>query len=422
MTLLQVHQAMRHVQSGMRVFIGSGAAVPTDLLAGLCEVGPSLTDVRLYSILTLGDAPTAAPELAGHLRHQAFFVGDNVRAAVHEGRADFIPVCLSDVASLLRGPLPIDVALVSVSMPDAHGFCSLGVSVDIVKPAVDSARIVIAEMNPQMPRTHGDAFVHVSRLHMVSVDHPLPTLEDRHPPDDVARAIGRHVAGLVEDGSTLQLGIGSIPNAVLECLQHHKDLGVHTEMFSDGVASLVDAGVINNRRKTLHRGKIVASFVMGSDDLYTFVDDNPMVEMHPSHYVNDAFIIAQNERMVSINSALSIDLSGQACADSVGYDVYSGTGGQADFVRGANRSKGGKSILALPSTAKGGVVSRICGDLLRGSGVTTSRSDIHFVVTEYGVAELKGKNLRERVKALVSVAHPKFRDGLLASAREQRWI
>ena len=287
------------------------------------------------------------------------------------------------------------------------------------------ARLVldrIAEVNPQMPRTHGDSFVHVSRLHMVASDHALPTLDTSHAKDDVSLAIGRHVASLVDDGCTLQLGIGAIPNAVLECLRHHKDLGIHTEMFSDGVANLVDLGVVNNSKKTLHRGKLVTSFVMGSDDLYTFMDDNPMVEMHPSHYVNDPFVISKNDRMVSINSALSVDLTGQVCADSVGHAFFSGVGGQTDFVRGAARSKGGRSVIALPSTAKGGVVSRIVLDLLPGSGVTTSRNDVHYVVTEYGVAELKGHSIRRRVQALASVAHPKFRDSLLSGARERHWI
>lgn len=422
MTLMAAHQAVGIIRDGMRVFLGSGAATPTELITSLCEVAPNLKDVEICQLLTLGPVPTAAPEFAGHLRHHAFFIGDNIRDAVRSGRADFTPVFLSEVASLLRGPLPIDVALVQVSMPDAHGFCSLGVSVDIVKPAIDSAKVIVAEINPQMPRTHGDAFVHVSRLHMVSVDHPLATLNDLRAPDDLTRAIGRNAAGLIEDGSTLQLGIGAIPNAVLECLTGHKDLGIHTEMFSDGVADLVDRGVVNNSKKTLHRGKLVASFVMGSDDLYTFMDDNPMVEMHPSHYVNDPWIIAKNDNMVAINSALSVDLTGQVCADSVGPDFYSGVGGQMDFVRGAARSAGGKSIIAMPSTAKNGVVSRICLDLLPGSGVTTSRNDVHFIVTEYGVAELKGRSIRNRVKALVSIAHPKFRDGLLAGARARHWL
>jgi len=267
MTILAAHQAMGMIRDGMRVFLGSGAATPTELIAALCEVAPGLKDVELCQLLALGPAPTAAPEFDGHLRHHAFFIGDNVREAVRSGRADFTPVFLSDIASLFRGPMPVDVALVQVSMPDSHGFCSLGVSVDIVKPAIDSAKVVIAEINPQMPRTHGDAFVHVSRLHMVSVDHPLLTLDGAHRVDDLTNAVGRHVAELIDDGDTLQLGIGAIPNAVLTYLHNHRDLGIHTEMFSDGVADLVDRGVITNGRKTLHRGKLVASFVLGSDDL-----------------------------------------------------------------------------------------------------------------------------------------------------------
>ncbi len=406
----------------MRVLVGSGAAAPLGLMAAFCERARHLQGVEVCQLLTLGDAPYVAPEFEGHVRHNAFFIGPNTRAAVVEGRADFTPVFLSEIAALIRGSLPIDVALVQVSPPDAHGYCSLGVSVDIVKPAVDCARFVVAEINPQMPRTHGDAFVHVSRLdRIVRVDHAIPELTP-DPITEIARRIGQHVAGLVRDGDTLQLGIGAIPNAVLAALGGHRDLGIHTEMFSDGVVDLVTKGVITNERKTLHRGKLITSFVMGTKRLYDFVNDNPALEMHPSHYVNDPFVIAKNRGMVTINSALAVDLSGQVCADSLGPKFFSGVGGQVDFIRGAARAEGGRPILALPSTAKQGTVSRIALELAAGSGVTTTRSDVHYVVTEFGVAALHGKTVRERARALVAVANPAFRDELLEGARRLRWV
>jgi acetyl-CoA hydrolase len=415
-------QAIELVASGARVLIGSGAAAPCELIAALCRAAPRLRDVELLHLLTLGDAPYLAPEFAGHLRHNAFFIGENARDAVQSGRADFTPVFLSEIAGLLRTTMPLDVALVQVSPPDAHGYCSLGVSIDIVKPAIDSARYVIAEINARMPRTHGDAFVHVSRLTgAIDVDHAIPELEHR-PSTDVERAIGRNVSALVNDGDTLQMGIGGIPDAVLAALDSHRDLGIHTEMFSDGVVDLVRRGVVTNDRKTLHRGKLVTSFVMGSRALYDFVNDNPALEMHPSHYVNDPFVVAQNRGMVAINSALAVDLTGQICADSLGPKFYSGVGGQVDFIRGAARALNGRPILALPSTAKGGSVSRVVVELLPGSGVTTTRNDVHFVVTEHGVASLHGKNIRDRVRALVAVADERFRDQLLAGARERRWV
>ncbi|CAN5474474.1 acetyl-CoA hydrolase/transferase C-terminal domain-containing protein [soil metagenome] len=410
------------IEDGMRVFVGSGAAVPLGLLDAFCARARSLRGVEVCKLLTLGSAPYAAPELERHVRHNAFFIGANTRAAINEGRADFTPVFLHEIASLLRGPLAIDVALVQVAPPDRHGFCSLGVSVDIVKPAIDAARIVIAEVNPRMPRTHGDAFVHVSQLsHCIEVDHSLPEL-CAEPIDDTSRAIAKNVAALVADGATLQLGIGGIPNAILAALVDHRDLGVHTEMFSDGVVDLVERGVITNARKTLHRGKLVTSFVLGTRRVYDFVDDNPAIEMHPSHYVNDPFIVARNRGMTAINSALAVDLTGQVAADSLGSRFYSGIGGQVDFVRGASRAEDGRAIIALPSTAKGGTVSRIALDLGPGTGVTTSRGDVHDVVTEHGVAHLHGRTIRERVHALIAIADPRFREELRAGARARRWI
>ena len=420
--LTDAKSAVALVRDGHRVFVGSGAAVPSTLLDALSAHGESLRDVELCHLLTLGDAPYVAPALEGRLRHNAFFVGKNTRDAVDAGRADFTPIFLSEIAALMRGPRPIDVALVQIGPPDEHGYCSLGVSVDIVKPAVDSARIVIAEVNARMPRTHGDAFVHISRLTCcIEVDRPL--LERAVDPiDAVARAIGDRVAALVDDGDTLQLGIGTIPNAVLAALHDHRNLGIHTEMFSDGVVDLVEAGVVTNASKTIHRGKIISSFVLGTRRVYDFVDDNPEVEMRPSHYVNDPFVIARNRGMAAINSALAVDLTGQVCADALGPHVYSGIGGQVDFLRGAARSDGGKPIIALPSLARDGTVSRIVAELPPGAGVTTSRGDVHWVVTEHGVVNLHGLTLRARARALIDLAAPSARDELTVAARQRRWI
>lgn len=422
--------AVRVVTSGTRVFVGSGAAVPGTLVEALARraLDDELADIEVCQILGLGAAPHAAPALAGRLRPNGFFLGANTRTAVAEGRGDFTPVFLSEVAGLLRSSLPIDVALVQVSPPDAHGFCSLGVSVDVVKPAVDAARVVVAEVNARMPRAHGDAFVHVARFaHVVSVDAPLPELEPE-PFGEVPRRIAERVAALVPDGATLQLGIGAIPDAVLAALRSHRDLGVHTEMFSDGVVDLVERGVVTCAKKTLHRGKIVASFVLGTRRVYDFVDDNPFVEMRPSHYVNDPFVVAKNRAMFAVNSALAVDLTGQVCADSIGPRFWSGVGGQVDFVRGAARAEGGRSVIALPATARprgrgdAPPLSRIVAELPLGAGVTTSRNDVHTVVTEHGVAELRGKTVRERVRALVAIADPTFRDDLLARARANGWL
>jgi acyl-CoA hydrolase len=415
-------EAVVCVGGGARVLVGSGAAVPVGLLQALCDRARSLRDVEVCQLLTLGAAPYLEPSLEGHVRHNAFFIGANARAAVQQGRADFTPVFLSEIPALLRDLLPVDVALVQVSPPDRHGYCSLGVSVDIVRAAVDSARVVVAEVNPRMPRTHGDAFLPFERIaHAVAVEHAIPELAPE-PMGDVERAIGHHVASLVRDGDTLQTGIGAIPNAVLAALGSHRDLGFHTEMFSDGVVDLVSRGVVTNARKSIHRGKLVTSFVMGTPRLYDFVDDNPMIEMHPSDYVNDPFVIAKHRGMVAVNSALAVDLTGQVCADSIGSKFYSGVGGQVDFIRGAARAPEGRAIVALPSTAKSGTVSRITVELAAGSGVTTTRNDVQFVVTEYGVAALHGKSVRQRARDLAAIAHPRFRDELLAGARERRWV
>jgi len=415
--------AIRAIRPGQRLLIGSGAAEPAELVDALVAHGDHLSGNEVVHLLTLGPAPYVRPELAGRFRHAAFFIGENVRAAVQDGRADYLPVFLSEIPELIRtGRIRVDVALIQVSPPDAHGFVSLGVSVDVVRAAVDTAALVVAEINPRMPRTHGDSFLHVDRIaHRVRVDRPLPELP-REAPDAVALAIGRHVAELVPDGATLQVGIGQIPDAVLASLGDRRDLGVHTEMLSDGVMALVEAGVITGRRKTHLPGKLVTSFVMGSAALYRWVDDHPMVEMRPSEYTNDPTIIARHERMVCINSALAVDLTGQVASDGVGGRFYSGIGGQVDFIRGAARSRDGKAIIALRSTARRGAVSRICASLGDGAGVVTSRGDVRYVVTEHGVADLWGRSVRERALALAAIAHPDFRGDLLAAAVQRRYV
>lgn len=420
--LRDARDAVACVRHGHRVFIGSGAGEP-QLLVDALSAREDLSDTEIVHILTLGLAPYAEPGRGGGFRHNAFFIGPNVREAVAQGRADYTPIFLSEIAALFRtGRVVIDVALISVSLPDEHGYCSLGVSTDIVKPAAESAKFVAAEVNTQMPRALGDCFLHVRDIDvLVPSDKPLPEIPPGEP-DQLSRDIARHIADLVEDGSTLQLGIGTIPNAVLSFLLGAKDLGIHTEMFSDAVISLVEKGVITNARKTLHRGKIIASFVLGSHKVYEFIDNNPMVEFRPTHYVNDPFIIAKNDKMVSINAAIEVDLTGQVCADSLGTMFYSGIGGQVDFTRGAARSKGGKPIIALPSTAEHETTSRIVPCLKQGAGVVTSRGDVHYVVTEYGSAYLHGKTIRERATALIQIAHPKFRPWLFAEAKARKLV
>ena len=415
--------AVGKVRSGQRVFIGSGAAEPQLLVKALAERGQELADTQITHILTLGIAPYADPKLKDGFRHNALFIGPNVREAVAEARADFTPVFLSEVPRLFRrGKMPIDVALIQVSPPDEHGYCCYGVSVDVTKAGAESARHVVAEVNPNMPRTLGDCFIHVDRIDtLVPSDKPIlevPTGQI----DEVAQQIGQHIADLIQDGSTLQLGIGTIPDAVLSCLGDKKDLGIHSEMLSDGVIELVEKGVINGSRKNIHKGKIVVSFVMGTRRLYDFVDNNPMCEFHPSDYINDPFRVAQNDRVVAINSALQVDLTGQVCADSLGTYFYSGIGGQVDFIRGASRSHEGRPIIALPSTASGGKVSRITPILTPGAGVVTSRGDVHYVVTEYGIANLHGKTIRERAMALIHIAHPDHREKLMEEARNRKLV
>ncbi len=410
------------VRPGHRVFIGSGAGEPQTLVEAL-SARDDLSDTEIVHLLTLGVATYAEPRFGSRFRHNAYFIGPNVRQAVNEGRADYTPVFLSEIPRLFRrGRVVIDVAMIEVGPPDAHGYCSFGVSTDIVKAAAETAHLVVAEVNEQMPRALGDCFIHARDLDlMVPSDRPILEAVQGEP-DELASRIARHVANLVVDGATLQLGIGTIPDAVLHYLTEFKDLGVHTEMFSDGIIPLVEKGVINNSKKTLHRGKIVARFVMGSRRLYDFIDNNPLVEFHPTEYVNDPFVIAQNDNMISINSAIEVDLTGQICSDSLGEMFYSGIGGQVDFIRGAARSRGGRPVIALPSTVAGETVSRIVPMLKPGAGVVTSRGDAHYVVTEYGAAYLHGKTVRERAMALINVAHPKFRPWLMADAKARKLV
>jgi len=416
-------RAVKKVRSGQRVFIGSGAAEPQLLVKALADRGPELADTQITHILTLGVAPYADPKLRDGFRHNALFIGPNVREAVAEGRADFTPVFLSEVPRLFRrGKLPIDVALIQVSPPDEHGYCSYGVSVDVTKAAAESAFHVVAEINPNMPRTLGDCFIHINDIHVL-VPSDVPILEAAHGEvDEIARRIGQHIAELIQDGSTLQLGIGTIPDAVLASLDGKKNLGIHSEMISDGVIDLVEQGVINGSCKNIHAGKIVASFAIGTRRLYDFIDNNPMCEFHPSDFTNDPFRIAENDRVVAINSALQVDLTGQVCADSLGTYFYSGIGGQVDFIRGASRSDQGRPIIALPSTAADGKISRIVPTLTPGAGVVTSRGDVHYVVTEYGIADLHGKTIRERAMALIHIAHPDHRERLMEEARNRKLV
>lgn len=410
---------VNHVRSGDRVYVGSNCGEPQTLVKALVEASGHLHGVDVVHLLTFGEAPYAKPELQEHFRHQALFVGANVRSAVAQGDADYIPVFLGEIPRLFEnGQLPIDVALVSVSPPDEHGFCSLGISVDIGAAACRNARIVLAEIQPDMPRTHGDSFLHINEIDGFC-DSAFPILEHHgDEPDETSRRIARYIAELIDDGATMQAGIGSIPDAVLSLIGNKNDLGVHTELFSNGLLGPIRNGNINCRKKTLNRGKVVAAICLGTKELYREIHDNPLFEFRQTAYVNDPFVIAQHERMVAINSALEVDLTGQIVSDSIGHSIYSGFGGQVDFVRGAARSKGGKAIIALPSTAKGGALSRIVSELKPGAGVVTSRADVHYVVTEYGVAYLHGKPIRARALDLIRIAHPKFRDKLLEEAKD----
>jgi len=420
---MSLEEALALIKTGDHIFIGSACGEPQYLVKGLVEKASHLSDNEILHVHTLGVAPYAEPRYSERFRLNAFFVGINTREAVAEGRADYTPVFLSELPRLIsRGMVPIDVALIQVTPPDEHGFCSLGVSVEITKTAARIAKLVIAQVNRYMPRVFGDSFVHVSEIDAF-VEHDEPILEAPLPEEDiVSERIARYVAELVEDESTLQIGIGSIPNAVLGALREKRDLGIHTELLTEGVVDLVEEGVVTCEKKTINRGKIIASFAMGTRRLYDFIDNNPMVEFYESDYVNDPFIISQHEKMVAINQALEVDLTGQVCSDSLGYRFYSGLGGQADFMRGAMRSKYGKAITVIPSTAKEGEISRIKQVLSEGAGVVLTRGDVNYVVTEYGVASLMGKSVKERALALITIAHPKFRNELLDWAKQRKLV
>lgn len=421
--LVSAQQALQAVKSGDFVYVHPGCAAPQRLLDALVARQRELEDVRIMHLMAMSKADYVNPGMEGHFRHIAFFTGKNVREAINQGRADYMPIFLSEIPRLFYSKkVPVDVALIHVSPPDEHGFCSFGVGVECTKAAAETAKVVIAQVNPNMPRVLGDNFIHVRKVTYFVESHD-PILElPRVRMSPAFDEIGRNVASLIEDGSTLQLGIGGIPDAVLHYLQERRHLGVHSEMFSDGMVELVEQGVVTNEKKTLHPGKIVASFVLGTRPLFDFIHNNPIVEFHPSDYVNDPFIISQNYKMVAVNSALQADLTGQVCADSIGDMVYSGFGGQVDFVRGASRAKEGKAVIALLSTAKDGEISRISTYLDEGAGVVTSRADVHYVVTEFGIADLHGKTLRERAKALINIAHPKFREELEEGAKKRKLI
>jgi 4-hydroxybutyrate CoA-transferase len=418
-------EAVKVIKSGNNVVIQPGCAIPLELVRAMVRRKDELENVNVYHVLTVGPLPYTEPGMEKHFRHAAFFIGSNVRKAVNEGRADFIPIFLSEVPLLFKNDIiKSNVALINVSPPDEHGFCSYGVDVGSIKTQAEKSDFIIAQVNRNMPRTLGDSFIHINKFkYIVECDEPIQELQQVDPdatPEtkEIYNKIGCYIGELIEDGSTLQMGIGEIPDAVLRYLKSKKDLGIHTEMFSDGIIELIEEGVVNNEKKTLHPGKIIAGFILGTKKSYDFIDNNPIAEFHPQEYVNDPFVIAKNNKMVAINSAIEIDLTGQVCADSLGTRIYSGIGGQVDFIRGAARSEGGKPIIALPSTTKDFKISRIVSTLKPGAGVVTSRGDVHYVITEYGVAYLYGKSIRERAKALIDIAHPDFREELTKFAKD----
>ena len=418
MRIVSAEEAVSGIRSGDQLFVHGGAATPSVLLDALTRRADELRDVGVIHLHTEGPAPHLAPEVAKSFRHRALFIGANAREAVNAGRADYVPIFLSDIPELfISGVLPLDAAFINVSPPDAHGYCSLGTSVDTALSAVTAAETVVAQLNRSMPRTLGDSFVHVDQIDLgVEVDQP-PHEHAAPAIGEVEREIGRFVAELVQEGATIQMGIGSIPAAVALALRDKRDLGIHTELFTDPVLDLVESGAVTGAAKEVNRGKIVSAFLMGSRRLYDFVHDNPMIEMRPVDYTNDTAVIRRFRRMVAINSAISIDLTGQVSADSIGTRFYSGVGGQMDFMRGAALAREGRAIIALPSQAAGGRVSRIAPVLAEGAGVVTSRAHVRTVVTEYGVAELFGRSVRERAAALIAIAHPDFREELAREAR-----
>lgn len=409
---MNADQAVSLIRPGDHVFIHSVAAAPALLITAMMRRAPELKDIEIYHIHTEGNAPYATTDYRDIFHTNSMFVGANMRSAIETGQADYIPVFLSEVPALFRKKIiPVDVALIQVSPPDKHGYCSLGVSIDVSRAAVQMARIIIAQINPRMPRSHGDGLIHINRID-AAVESDEPLLEVQPPPlTTVQKEIGKNIASLIDNGATLQMGIGAIPDAVLNSLGDHRDLGIHTEMFSDGLINLIEKGVVNGKLKKKHPEKVVASFVMGTRKLYDFIDDNPIVSMLDAAYVNDTSVIRQNPKVTAINSAVEVDLTGQICADSIGTKQYSGVGGQMDFIRGASLSEDGKPIIALPSVTNKGE-SRIVPYLKQGAGVVTTRAHVHYVVTEFGVANLYGKNLRQRAKMLIDIAHPDHREEL----------
>ena len=416
-------EAVRVIESGMRVYIQPGCAEPETLVDAMTRRAPELEAVEVVHMRTMGAAPYTAPEMASHFRHKAFFIGPNVREAINAGRADYIPIHLSEVEGLFEsGAMPLDVALIQVSPPDSHGFCSFGVGVDTTLTAAKCARHVIAQVNNYMPRTYGDSYIHVSDIDTV-VEWSQALCEFKRPVvTDMHVAVARNVAGLIEDGAVLQTGIGGLPDAVLPFLMDRKDLGIQSELITDAVIPLIEAGVITGARKNFKPRKIIVGFAIGTKKIFEFVDNNPIFEFHPTAYTNDPALVARNDNMVAINSAIQIDLTGQICSDSIGTSFYSGIGGQVDFLRGASRSKGGKPIIAISSTTKNGTVSRIVPTLAPGAGVVTSRGLVRYVVSEHGVAYLHGKSVRERAQALIEIADPKFRNSLYEYCEKTNWL
>jgi acyl-CoA hydrolase len=420
--LATAEQAVALIKSGDKIFTSGNAAAPYVLVNALAQRKDELKDVGVFNLLLLGEDPLSKPEMRGHFRRKSLFVGPADREAVNEGRADYYPIFLYEIPGLFRAHVQLDVAVIHTSLPDEHGFVSLGVETIAAKAAAQTAKVVIAQVNEKMPRVLGDCFLHVSRLSkIVEVSEALPTLTPK-PFTEVEKQIAQHITTLIKDRATLQLGIGGIPDAVLSLLKGKKDLGIHTEMVSDGVMRAIEDGIVTNAYKSLHPGKVIATFILGSERLYEYSHNNPLFELHPVDYTNDPFVVAQNDNVVAINSALEVDLTGQVCSDSIGYTIYSGFGGQVDFIRGAARAKGGKPIIALSSTAKNGQLSRIVPHLKEGAGVVTSRGDVHYVVTEYGIAYLHARNLQERARALINIAHPNFREELEKFAKAKKYL
>ncbi|MBI5403645.1 MAG: acetyl-CoA hydrolase/transferase family protein [Ignavibacteriae bacterium] len=427
--IVSAEEAVKVIKSNDTVYLHANSAYPTALVNAMCARYKELENVKVTHLTTFHKAPYAVPEMAGHFTHVALFCAGNVRKAVNEGRADVYNVFLSEIGWLMElGRMPIDVCMLHLSPPDEHGYCSYGVSNEVSKTAAENAKIVIAQINPKMPRVLGDNFIHVSKLkYIVEVDEELlevPMVDANASEEEkkIYQKIAEYISSLICDGATLQMGIGAIPDAVLPFLKEKKDLGIHTEMFSDGLIELIDLGVVNGEKKTFLPNKVVSSFVIGTKTVHDYIDNNPIIEFRSSKFVNDPVNIARNDNMISINSAIQVDLSGQVCSDSMGTRIFSGFGGQLDFVRGAMRSKGGRSILAFPATTKNDTISKIVPMLTPGSGVVTTRGDVQTIITEYGIADLYGKTLRERTKLLINIAHPKFREELEAKAREFKWL